>query len=361
MVCEPGSATSLALGGEGCGSDSCIQALAALDAETGGWDRSVQLRCHSYAVGYVGGEVFGAARNTGELVALIGELDTPTEVELLTTLLGFECVRIVPGPEGFSTTVDLMVSTCPVTMQQVMFNVGPDGALRELRRGLKSEQGVCIGRKPEGLLGTRLGRAGESEVGAYLARAAELEAASVVSFVALKAELEAHGAPKALVHRLVVAARDEVRHARVMSALAHRYGGRPVARRIRVPAVRSLEAIARENANEGCVTETWGALVGLHQARAARSPRLRSAFARVASDEVRHAALSWDLRAWLDTRLSARARKHVQSEAEAHAEKLEAGLGAQASRELEHELGLPSSDVERVLFGRLRERVLSAT
>jgi hypothetical protein len=189
---------------------------------------------------------------------------------------------------------------------------------------------------------------------AHLARAAELEAASVVSFMALKAELEAHGGPRALVERVVEAARDEVRHARVVAALARRFGGKPSARRVRVPAVRALEAIAQENAREGCVTETWGALIGLHQARAARTSSVRRAYARIARDEVRHAALSWDLADWFASRLSAAERRRVGTEVKARAAELESSLGAEGCGELELELGLPAPERARAMFGSLR-------
>jgi hypothetical protein len=309
-------------------------------------------------VGYRGGSVVGSATNESELVALIGTLDTPTEVELLATLKGFDCLRIQPTAAGFEATVSQMTSSCPVTHQEVRYEVLPDGTLRELARGAKTESGVCIGRKPDGLL-ARTGDESGTPVGTHLARAAELEAASVVAFLTLKAELEAHGAPRRLVRRVVAAARDEVRHARTMTALALRFGGKPEPRRIRLEPVRSLEAMACENLKEGCVTETWGALVGRHQAASARLPALRRAFAGIARDELRHAALSWDLQSWFDARLSQTARRGILDEGRARLKALAASLDATEFAAAHSELGLPEPAVARSLFGILEQRLWS--
>jgi hypothetical protein len=348
----------LRLAGNACSTADCEREVAALDARFKGWDLSVQIETYGYVVGYRGGSVVGSATNEGELVALIGALDTPTEVELLATLKGLDCLRIQPTAAGFEARVSQMTSSCPVTHQEVRYEVLPDGTLRELARGAKTENGVCIGRKPEGLLALARDESG-TLAGAHLARAAELEAASVVAFLTLKAELEAHGAPGRLVRRVVAAARDEVRHARTMTALALRFGGRPGPRRIRLQPVRSLEAIARENLKEGCVTETWGALVGHHQAATARLPGIRRAFTGIARDELRHAALSWDLQSWFATRLSPAARRGIQSAGRDQLAALGASLDAAEFAEAHSELGLPAPAVARSLFGILEQRLWS--
>ena len=97
--------------------------------------------------------------------------------------------------------------------------------------------------------------------GAWLAHAAWLEAASVYAFFRLADELALHGAPIALVRIARQSAMDEMRHAAVVASLAARYGARPAAVEVDPPAARSLEAMAIENAVEGCVRETWGAIV----------------------------------------------------------------------------------------------------
>jgi hypothetical protein len=348
----------LRLAGSACSTAECEREVAALDARFEGWDLSVQIQTYGYVVGYRGGSVVGSATNEGQLVALLGTLDTPTEIELLATLKGFECLRIQRTAAGFEATVSQMISSCPVTHQEVRYEVLPDGVMRELARGAKKENGVCIGRKPEGLL-ARAGDESGTLVGAHLARAAELEAASVLAFLTLKAELEAHGAPRRLVQRATAAARDEVRHARTMTALALRFGGRPEPRRIRVEPIRSLAAMARENLWEGCVTETWGALVGRHQAGSARLPAVRRVFAGIARDELRHAALSWDLQSWFDARLSRAERRGIRDEARARLTALGASLDSAEPREVQSELGLPAPTVARSLFGILEQRLWS--
>jgi hypothetical protein len=161
---------------------------------------------------------------------------------------------------------------------------------------------ICEGRRPAGLV-SRPSSFGPSELGRFFARASHNEAASVDAFHILRAELQAHGAPRALVRAAGRAARDEVRHARMTAALARRYGAsaeRPIVAR-RPP--RDLAEIAAENAAEGCVRETYGALVAAWQARAAADPAVRAVMSRIARDEARHAALGWRVARWTDGRL----------------------------------------------------------
>jgi hypothetical protein len=141
---------------------------------------------------------------------------------------------------------------------------------------------------------------------------ARLEAASVPAFRRLRRELVAHGAPRRLVRAAERAARDEIRHARMTTALARRYGGTVVLAEVDELPVRNLEAIAIENAIEGCVREAFGALVGSWQAAAATDPVIRAVMKRIARDETRHAALAFELHAWLKGRLGADARARLR-------------------------------------------------
>jgi hypothetical protein len=168
-----------------------------------------------------------------------------------------------------------------------------------------------VGRRPEGLVDPS--REGARDlVAGWLAENAHLEAASIVAFDRLRGELEALGAPRRLVRAAARSARDEVRHARVMTKLARRRGAEPAPVRVRPRARRrSLEAFALENAVEGCVRETFGALVAVRQARAARDPELRAAMERIAEDETRHAALAWSIAKWIAPRLDAAGRARV--------------------------------------------------
>jgi hypothetical protein len=102
------------------------------------------------------------------------------------------------------------------------------------------------------------------------------------------------------------AAHEEVRHTMLMAVLARRYGAKvtlPVA-----PAlpVRPLDQVALENAREGCVRETLGAIVVAFQSLRARDGVVRRALRSIARDESGHAALSWSVARWTERRLGAR-------------------------------------------------------
>src|SRR5260221_14585061 len=109
------------------------------------------------------------------------------------------------------------------------------------------------------------------------------------------------------------AARDELRHARAARAMGRRFGGTYAPPRATTQPHRSLVAIAIENAREGCVRETFGALTAAYQAAKARDPQVRATMGRIARDEIRHAALSWQLDHWLVSRLDRRGREEVAS------------------------------------------------
>jgi hypothetical protein len=127
----------------------------------------------------------------------------------------------------------------------------------------------------------------------------------------MRDELRALGAPRALVRAASRAIADERRHARVVAGIARRFGGRPSRVRAPRPRPRSVEAIAIENAVEGCVNETFGAVIATWQARHAIDPGIRSAYERIAIDETRHAQLAHDAAAFFDGLLDAPARQRV--------------------------------------------------
>ncbi|MDP3212871.1 MAG: ferritin-like domain-containing protein [Deltaproteobacteria bacterium] len=166
------------------------------------------------------------------------------------------------------------------------------------------------GRRPRGLRpASPVDRVGP--IGAWLAESARLEAASVHAFRILRDELAAHGAPVALRRAAMRAAHDEVRHARRLTGLARRRGAVPARAVVADVGVRPLEVLAAENAAEGCVRETYGALVAAWQAQAAGDPVVRAVMRGVARDEARHAALAWRVAAWADNRLDRGARVRV--------------------------------------------------
>jgi hypothetical protein len=66
-----------------------------------------------------------------------------------------------------------------------------------------------------------------------------------------------------------------------------------------------------ENAIEGCVRETFGALVATWQARAAGDRTALRALAGIARDETRHAELAWAVDGWARGRLDGGARRRL--------------------------------------------------
>jgi hypothetical protein len=171
----------------------------------------------------------------------------------------------------------------------------------------------CLGgRRPGGLGPAGDLTAARSALGGWLAGNAHLEAASIDAFEILAAELQAHRGPLPLVRAARTAAGDERRHARVMARLAARHGATPPAVTLARTPIRDIETIARENAIEGCIRETFAALVAVRQARAAREPAIRAAMAGIARDETRHAALSWAVDGWSRGLLGPAARRRVR-------------------------------------------------
>jgi hypothetical protein len=116
---------------------------------------------------------------------------------------------------------------------------------------------------------------------------------------------------------------------------------------------RALEAIAIENAIEGCVRETFGALVAAWQAREARDPVVRAVMKRIARDETNHASLGWAIDTWARTRLDRAARRRVDA-ARAVAVRAFSLMPEEPlnARDVVA-AGLPNREVQRALFAGL--------
>jgi hypothetical protein len=215
------------------------------------------------------------------------------------------------------------------------------------------------GRRPAGLARARPARA-TSALGRFFAAVSHLEAASVVAFERLAEELHAVGAPAELVRAARRSAGDEVRHARVTARLARRHGAEPpslhVAARWRA---RPLAAVTVENAVEGCVRETFGALLASWQAAHAGDPRIARTMARVAADETRHAALAWAIARWAEPRLDPRSRGAVLSARKRAVRQLLREVRAPLPPELVVRAGLPSSARAAALLAELQTALWS--
>jgi hypothetical protein len=202
----------------------------------------------------------------------------------------------------------------------------------------------CVGgRLTDGLAPPEL--AGDV-LGAFFAESAWLEAASIHSFERLARELADHAAPDELVQAARTAAKDEARHARALARLARKYDAEIPRVVHRDGPTRSLEAIAIENAVEGCVGETYGALVAHWQAEHASDREVREAMATIAPEELSHAALAWAIAEWADARLDAEARDRVRDARDAAREVV---LDAKVDRRIAEVAGAPTSEIARAL------------
>jgi hypothetical protein len=131
---------------------------------------------------------------------------------------------------------------------------------------------------------------------------AHAEYASVAAFGRLSLQLVALGAPDALVAEVHRAALDELEHARLCLALA---GPSHVQRQPSpLPAAAAtlrpvaLPELAAESLLDGVLNETLAAYVAEETARVCDAPPAREALRRIATDELRHAALAWQIIEW---------------------------------------------------------------
>jgi hypothetical protein len=165
------------------------------------------------------------------------------------------------------------------------------------------------GRRPRGLRDAHVKRC--SPLGDYFATLAHLESASVRAFRDVEASLVMFGAPSRLVRAARRAQIDERHHARSVSRLARRFGGAPPRPRVRVARPPSLVDLLEDDAVEGCAKETFGALVTAWQGERASDWRVKRTMARIAVDEIRHAALAWEILRWGLPRVSRREQSRI--------------------------------------------------
>jgi rubrerythrin len=214
------------------------------------------------------------------------------------------------------------------------------------------------GRRPEGLEPLAHVR-GPSSTARTLAAMAHLEAASVHAFTNLARELETFGAPRALSRSARRAARDEIRHARVVRALAESEGGLVPEVQTAPSQVRAVEDVAIENAVEGCVRETFGAAVARMQAERAGDVQVRRAMRSIARDETRHAELSWAVARWIDRQLDAGERRRVHEARTRAVEALAREVAQEPDPSLTARLGIPSASQARAALGELQASLWS--
>lgn len=221
---------------------------------------------------------------------------------------------------------------------------------------------ICLGgpgRRPDGLAPPARDRRA-SPLGRALAEAAHLERAAIVAFARLGADLRALGAPRRLVALARRCARDELEHTATMTSLAREHGA--TTPRPRVPrreGDRPLDEVALENAVEGCVGETYAALVAAWQASHAADPAIARAMRTIARDELRHAAFAWAIARWADARLDEGARRRVRSARAKAVEALRRSASAAVDPVVVQRAGLPPAAVQRALVERLERELWS--
>nr|WP_242589030.1 ferritin-like domain-containing protein [Corallococcus macrosporus] len=257
-----------------------------------------------------------------ELQQVLGTIDTGQEAVLKTFAAGYSLLcgnkehgAVKRNDDGSFNVIATKGYACgPGTeLTQHVVKVTASGEVQELEKRVleKGDPNCSIGRRPVGLQVAEACEAPEA-LGRYFADAAHLEAASVHAFLRLRDELELHGADVGLQDAARRSAMEEVQHARVTDRLARRFGGTPQRPVVEDLPPRSLVEVALENAVEGCVRETYGALLAHHQALHARDLEVREAMVRIAEDETRHAALSWDIDQWARPRLSTQEREALR-------------------------------------------------
>lgn len=333
---------------------TCKTGLDALNSRSGFYEF-----CGQICVGYQ------LATTEGDLVTLIdtpqgfrdflGPIDSAQEAawRVVTEGYGFECYdgsKYKTGVRAVSTgfeAVALHGSTCGpgTSLKQYLLRVDADGTVTKVDEELLElgNPNCVVGRRPEGLIDSRRTHA-RSPLARHFEATASLEAAAVEAFIVMERELQAHGAPSSLSLRARIAAEDERRHTHTMARLARRFGGRPLRPTMVPRPVRSLDAMALENVVEGCVRETFGALLAQRQGLLASDDEVRSTHQTIAAEETTHASLSWDLHGWMNQTLGARSRRELVRASRRAVETLKRDFCSGPESELANTAGLPSGD-----------------
>jgi hypothetical protein len=301
---------------------------------------------------YTRGDGAGKVKNAAGVTQLAGPIDSLAKARMIlrTVNVDFECLGPpqYPHKAGWRRNADGSYDFIVVgfycdksTTTRFRAHVAPDGGV-ELGPLYNDTSAVC-GRRPAGLTA-----ASTRDV---LAHAAHLEAASVVAFRRLELELRRFGAPASLVRRAQKARQDEIRHARETARLAKKRGAIVPPVEVAPFAIRSLLDVAIENAVEGCVRETYGALVAAFQAARAEDPAIRTLMRAIAPDEATHAELADDVARFLERKLTNEERAIVAQKREEAIAALHAEIACSSPSA---RFGLPSPEEARALYDAYR-------
>lgn len=267
------------------------------------------------------GNDFELLQEKDQILELLGVLDNAKKVAIWLHINDYpiDCNIAISDTDSLVWTVvfrEQTQSCSPIVTDQVTINIDAvSGMINEVERKEVSRlHGVCVGRMPPGEITFFSNLASDQQkiLGAMLAHHAACESASVTAFQQLKRELVYHGAPAEILTRIDSAIKDEIQHARDVETLARQYGCEPEMFSVADCGIRNLEAIAIDNMEEGCVGETWGAMIGLYQAQHAQDPHIAATMNNIAQDEVEHAALSWAIHEWIIQQLDTDAVLRVE-------------------------------------------------
>jgi hypothetical protein len=345
---------------------ACEVTLRNLASQSGFRQDCLQV-CTAYYLATTRGDEVAAHTTVEALKGLLGTMDTTQEAVLLAFAekynfscsdLGRGAVRAngdgsfnVIATRGFACGADTAVT-------RFVLNVSPTGEVREVSSEVveRGSPNCAIGRRPAGLHAAG-GVACEDALGRHFAQAAHLEAASINAFLRLREELALHGADMALQDRALVSALEEVLHTHATTQLAHRFGATPRRPEVEALPLRPLFSVALDNAVEGCVRETFGALVAHHQALHARDEQVRSLMARIAEDETRHAELSWAVDGWAREQLSTSEREALREAQREAVATLRREVAAPLEAALVEEAGMPAPHVAASLVDTLAQEL----
>jgi hypothetical protein len=152
---------------------------------------------------------------------------------------------------------------------------------------------------------------------------------------------------------MLSAALEELHHTQIASSLAREFGATARVPEVTERPLRSLFELALDNATEGCVRETFGALVAQHQAMHAKNSKVREAMSVIARDELRHAELSWALNEWAEGQLDAESKEQLRIARRDALERLRFELDAEVDGVLINEAGVPSAAIAQQLLGEV--------
>ncbi len=256
-------------------------------------------------------------------------------------------------------------ATCEIDCQRACSNVNYFGRPFAAGGTCSRESAtsvLCVlmfpcGRAPAGLDVERNAPLTDDLFANYLAECATIEAASVDAFERLARELRAFGAPESLARAADRSARDEAQHAAMMRALASEHGAAPHRYTVRDGGTRTLASLAHENAVEGCVRETWGALLAAWQREYAEHPAVREAMQTIAIDEQKHGALAWRVARWAEPLLDDETRASIDGAREEAFDRLIAELAAPQDPTFARAVGLPDAGTAVAMASALRASV----